>query len=221
MISSHLDKEDGSLYLRWESGDGTESPGDIVSAFQSFIQESGALECCIWRESHEVVAGLLKLPGFTVFSESFELSRSCPSEIDSYDMTGIRIVTRADEPLIYDILFQTGLIYENREDLQKIFGTNSYSIVFTEAGRDVGFGSISHGNGVGWISYIAVLAEARRRGFGRRIMENLLVEMDKYPLERITLSTGTIAKAALRLYAKFGFVQSSPSQVHLKYKQPG
>ncbi len=220
MISSYLDKEDGSLYLRWEGGNGTESPGDIVAAFQAFIRESGVRECRIWREPPGVVSGLLRLAGFAVYSESFELSRPWPSGIESCDKTGIREVISADEPLIYDILLKTGLIYENREDLQRIFEPDTFNIILAQAGRDMGFGSVSHGKGVGWISYVAVLPESRGRGFGRRILEVLLTEMDRVPLERITLAANSNSKAALHLYKKYGFVQSSPSQVHLQFERP-
>ncbi len=218
LIGSEIDEADGHLHLwRLRSPDAPD-PRALAAAYHARILQSKA------RIAHlgvpvEVATALLEHPGFEIVGEGGgEFRRIRQGGIGSTDMTGVRVVTAANEPAIYEFLKRVDLIGENREDLQRVFAANGYNVFIAEAGQDVAFGSAIHGNGAGWISYVAVLPSARGRGLGRRLMAILLAELDKVSLTHSDLDTSG-SPAALRLFKRFGFVRITPLELKLRFER--
>ena len=225
MIHSEFDEDDGHYYLSrsWdEKRDKSITPQQAAAEYQARIAEVGARQAYVCNENPAVAAALMELPGFQFEREgSVELWRPWPSGVERCDMTGVRVVTAAEARRVYDFLTkEVELLSGDMEDLLPIFEAGGFNVFLTEAGREVAFGSIVSGNGVGWIGYVAVLPSECRRGLGTRIMEILLCEMDKTPLERYKLGTGVDNAAAMRLYDRFGFLRATPPQVWVKYLRP-
>jgi ribosomal protein S18 acetylase RimI-like enzyme len=65
------------------------------------------------------------------------------------------------------------------------------------------------------VSYLGVVPEARRRGFGRELMLKALVEAKAGAANRVTLSVDGRNEPALHLYRSFGFVPFDRREVLL------
>lgn len=74
------------------------------------------------------------------------------------------------------------------------------------------------GTGQGDIQTIAVVESARRRGLGRRLLEELLAEAGRRGAEEVFLEVRAGNEPAKRLYASLGFERIA---VRPHYYQPG
>lgn len=69
----------------------------------------------------------------------------------------------------------------------------------------VGYGSISVIDDVADLHRIAVLPDARRRGLGRELLEELLAKAAALGATRVVLEVAATNEAAIGLYETFGF----------------
>jgi ribosomal-protein-alanine N-acetyltransferase len=85
-------------------------------------------------------------------------------------------------------------------DLQHVF------LVADENDRVLGYVGMMAVLDEGYISNVAVASEARRRGIGRALVEELLDRSEKLSLSFVTLEVREHNEAAIALYAGLGFV---------------
>jgi ribosomal protein S18 acetylase RimI-like enzyme len=71
------------------------------------------------------------------------------------------------------------------------------------------------------VSYVGVVAEARRRGFGTRILAKAMREAKHSLVPQLTLSVDQRNRAALKLYENLGFEPFDQREVYLAVWSPG
>ena len=66
-----------------------------------------------------------------------------------------------------------------------------------------------------WLNkYYTPTAAFQGRGIANTLMQAVIEEAKKKGIKKITLETAASLKAAISLYKKTGFVQSSPEEIH-------
>ena len=87
----------------------------------------------------------------------------------------------------------------------ELTGQTRSVLVSIDGGVVVGYGSIMVVGDLADLQRIAVLPEARRRSFGRDLLESLLATAIERGAARILLEVAASNEAAIDLYAGFGF----------------
>ena len=83
----------------------------------------------------------------------------------------------------------------------------AYTCVAETGGRIVGFATMQNAAEFAHINELGVLASQRRRGLGRRIMEDLIREAEERGCDTVSLEVRRSNAPALALYRSFGFRQ--------------
>ena len=87
----------------------------------------------------------------------------------------------------------------------ELTGQTRSVLVSIDGGVVVGYGSIMVVGDLADLQRIAVLPEARRRSFGRDLLESLLATAIERGAARILLDVAASNEAAIGLYSGFGF----------------
>ena len=87
----------------------------------------------------------------------------------------------------------------------ELTGQTRSVLVSIDGGVVVGYGSIMVVGDLADLQRIAVLSEARRRSFGRDLLESLLATAIERGAARILLDVAASNEAAIGLYSGFGF----------------
>lgn len=117
--------------------------------------------------------------------------------------------------IIADALAEFGLPFEphNRDADVAIFGSREDhdDLVAEKGDRPIGIVSIGpHGDpGVGWISKLFVVKDARMGGIGRMLLEAAHDAARQRGYSRIGLRTRVVFTAAIALYERAGYVQDT------------
>ena len=82
---------------------------------------------------------------------------------------------------------------------------DAIGFVCMEGKRAVAYGGMLYAPDEGQITNIAVAPDARRRGYGRAILEALIQNAEEKSLEQISLEVRKSNEAAIALYEAFGF----------------
>lgn len=77
--------------------------------------------------------------------------------------------------------------------------------VFDDGGRLLGYAGMQYVLDEGYIGNVAVAADARRKGAGSLLMEEMLRKASELGLSFVTLEVRESNAAAIALYEKFGF----------------
>ncbi|MGX1927757.1 N-acetyltransferase family protein [Flagellimonas sp. 2504JD4-2] len=72
----------------------------------------------------------------------------------------------------------------------------------------------------GMVEDVVVDVNARGKGLGRKLMEELLQIAEQKGLTEVLLFTGNHRQSAIRLYTKLGFEKSGSGMYRFKIKQP-
>lgn len=138
-------------------------------------------------------------------------------------MLTVRRATSADAPraaeVIAGALAEFGLPFDHdgRDADVKSFGArpDHDDMVAEDEGRFVGVVSVGpHGDpGVAWISKLFVVATARRRGVGQRLLDAAVEAARTRGYRELGLRTRLVFRDAIRLYEKNGWSLNSSGKL--------
>ena len=133
--------------------------------------------------------------------------REEPMDVMTIRPMMIRLMTEADVPAVYAIVPERFSQPWAREDLRaEARGENgAHYVVAVSEGKVLGYGGFRQVLDEAHIMNIAVAAEHRGQGIGRRLMEGLLSLCPPLGILYITLEVRRSNAAALRLYEAVGF----------------
>lgn len=161
-----------------------------------------ALYCRIWREppwnedhwTSEGVSDDIRREMANSCAEAFlAFARQFPSGYEIMDRCGARATGYREEDLMGVVGFTWGYRV-CKEDLRDITGSDELASLFTGDGGDIFY-----------IDELGVASQYRKRGFGRRLSEQLIAVAKDHGCSRITLRTDVEADPARALYASLGF----------------
>lgn len=89
--------------------------------------------------------------------------------------------------------------------LRLLLGTEAYGVVLLEEETAVAYGGLFWGVEEGQVLNLAVAPQARRKGYGRRIMEVLLAEASGRGCTQLSLEVRVSNTPAIALYRQLGF----------------
>lgn len=225
MIQSRFNELNGWLTVWWEDRDESIPPAEVAENYRRYIVQAGAPKAMVGNEDPKVAAALVGFPGFCIMGEDYEYVRAWPSGIKGRDMSGVRVAGDSDVETISRILSASfggveGGFFSPTRVRAEMLNTDWFNILLTDGGAEVGYGSAIHDGRDGILNLVAVTQNAQGRGFGRKIMDILLVELDSVAHERIVLSVGGDNARAIGLYKRYGFDVSGNPSVNVKYEKP-
>ena len=93
-----------------------------------------------------------------------------------------------------------------REDIRRKYDFQpSLFFVALQDGKLVGSVMAGYEGHRGWINYLAVLPECRRRGYGRKLMEKAVEELTKMDCPKINLQVRDTNLSVVDFYRHLGF----------------
>lgn len=98
-----------------------------------------------------------------------------------------------------------------------VWKSGKYSIVAKEKGKTIGILRFSHDAGVVFVKSLVVTKHKQLQGIGRKIMEQLEVEVKKLDCHKIYLYTGEDWEA-IHFYEKLGFKKTAHLPNHYMRK---
>jgi GNAT superfamily N-acetyltransferase len=117
--------------------------------------------------------------------------------------------------LVFSVLTEYGLtpdplrFYADLEDIATHYGNRggSFRVVLSPEGDVVGCGGLYPlGNGTAEIRKMYLLPNARGRGLGRKLLEDLITVAKDRRFQRVFVETASALKEAVSLYRKRGFI---------------
>lgn len=89
--------------------------------------------------------------------------------------------------------------------LEDMFAPDWVNFFLTVNGVKAGFGSAIHSKKCGELNYVCLLPEFQHQGYGKALMNRLLLELDQRPHPLLALNAETTNSAAMKLYESYGF----------------
>jgi putative acetyltransferase len=133
----------------------------------------------------------------------------------------IRDMRPADAPavrgIVRDVLQEYGLTFDplatdaDLDDLPASYADRGggFRVIVNERGDVVGCGGLYPlGHGVAEIRKMYLQPAVRGRGWGRKLLDDLVGLAKALGFARVTLETASVLKEAIRLYRAFGFVEA-------------
>jgi putative acetyltransferase len=137
------------------------------------------------------------------------------------DTLTIRDVSPADAPavrrIVSDVLREYGLAFDpivtdaDLDDLPANYTDRGgcFRVIVNDRGDVVGCGGLyALGHGVAEIRKMYLQPAVRGRGWGRKLLEDLVAAAAALGFSRVTLETASVLREAVTLYRAFGFVET-------------
>ena len=122
--------------------------------------------------------------------------------------TRIRKALPEDAAAIYEIENEISRHPWTEDQIrEEIEFSQAYTCVAETGGRIAGFATMQNAAEFAHINELGVLSSQRRRGLGRRIMEDLIREAEERGCDTVSLEVRRSNDPALSLYRSFGFRQ--------------
>ncbi len=130
-------------------------------------------------------------------------------------MLDIRLAEREDLDTLFALdqaCFRPGIAYSKAELKYFLFNPASISLVIEDDGQIAGFAiaelAPDRGHRIGHVVTIDVVAEQRRRGVGRTLMDALLDACQRAGAERMRLEVAIDNNGAIAFYKLLGFEET-------------
>jgi ribosomal-protein-alanine N-acetyltransferase len=95
--------------------------------------------------------------------------------------------------------------------LERAFSQAGHATVAEEAGQLIGYQITTQNPFSAHLARLAVHPQKQRHGIGYALVQDLIVEMRRRDLNRVTVNTQADNKASLALYARLGFYRTQES----------
>ncbi len=106
------------------------------------------------------------------------------------------------------------------EDIQKKleFQPDLFLIALLD-GKLIGSVMVGYEGHRGWLNYLAVLPDNQKRGYGRRLVEKAIMELEKLGCLKLNVQIRESNISAVRFYERLGFKEDHVVSFSLRLKQ--
>jgi ribosomal protein S18 acetylase RimI-like enzyme len=106
------------------------------------------------------------------------------------------------------------------EDIQKKleFQPDLFLIALLD-GKLIGSVMVGYEGHRGWLNYLAVLPDYQKKGYGRRLVEKAIVELEKLGCLKLNVQIRESNISAVRFYERLGFKDDHVVSLGLRLKQ--